>query len=235
MKPLIPVVFGVSAILSACATTSVVKPETEAQRLNYSVGYQIGGDFKRQDVPLHPDYLAKGIADALSENASLMSEEEMHATLVRLKRRILAQQQNLKNRNAEQRRAEGQAFLAANAEKEGVITLPSGLQYKVIELGTGKSPTEADTVTINYRGTFTDGSEFDSSYRDGKPATFRISGVIKGLRQALPLMKEGGRYQLFIPPELAYGNRGPLADRTLLFEVELLEVSEAEGGQVSSK
>lgn len=236
MKPVFPLTLGVSMILGACASTApVVKPQAQEQRINYSVGYQIGGDFKRQEVPLNRDYLVKGIEDAIAQTDPLMSQQEMHATLIDLKNRILAEQQNRKIKNVEERRAEAQAFLAANAEKDGIVSLPSGLQYKVIRQGTGRTPADKDTVTINYRGTLIDGSEFDSSYRDGKPATFPINGVIKGLREALPLMQEGGKYQVFIPPELAYGNRGPLADRTLLFEVELLKVGEADAGQVTKK
>ncbi len=122
-------------------------------------------------------------------------------------------------------RAEGSEFLASNAKKQGVITLPSGLQYKVLEEGTGRSPGPNDSVTVHYRGTLIDGNEFDSSYGNNEPATFQVGGVIPGWTEALQLMKEGAKWQLFIPPDLAYGKRGPLSDRTLIFEVELISIN----------
>jgi FKBP-type peptidyl-prolyl cis-trans isomerase FklB len=120
-------------------------------------------------------------------------------------------------------------FLAANAKKDGVVTTPSGLQYKVLEAGTGRTPGATDTVTVNYRGTLIDGKQFDSSYDRGKPATFRVDGVIAGWTEALQMMKEGAKWQLFIPQELAYGERGQLRDKTLIFDVELLSVDTPSG------
>jgi FKBP-type peptidyl-prolyl cis-trans isomerase FklB len=197
----------------------------DAARINYSVGYQIGGDFKKQNVPLDRDALVRGLEDALAETASpLLSPEEMRATLVDLKKRIVAEQDRQNMAAVEKYRGEGREFLAANARKAGVVTLPSGLQYKILTEGGGRQPTLEDTVTVNYRGTQLDGREFDSSYRDGKPATFPLTSVIPGWREALPLMKEGAKWQLFIPADLAFGERGPLADRTVIYELELLAV-----------
>ena len=126
--------------------------------------------------------------------------------------------------------AAGRQFLEENAKKEGVVTTPSGLQYQVIEEGSGESPGPADTVTVNYRGTLVDGSVFDSSAKHGGPATFKLDAVIKGWSEGLQLMKEGGKAKLFIPQELAYGQRGPLAHRALIFDVELISVGEPEAG-----
>lgn len=202
--------------------------DNDAARINYSVGYQIGGDFKRQDVSLDREALVRGIEDALAEEGTpLLSAEEMRKTLVDLKKRIVAEQNRRQTVTAEQYRGEGRDFLAANAGKEGVVTLPSGLQYKVLTAGSGRHPTLADTVTVNYRGTLIDGSEFDSSFREGKPATFPLNSVIAGWKEALPLMKEGARWQLFIPADLAFGERGPLADRTVIYELELLTIQPA--------
>jgi FKBP-type peptidyl-prolyl cis-trans isomerase len=141
-----------------------------------------------------------------------------------LKRKIVAEQ---KKRTAEQelQMAEaGKKFLEENAKQPGVITTESGLQYQIVEEGTGKTPSPTDQVTVNYRGTLVDGNEFDSSYSRGKPATFQLNGVVKGWTEGLQHVKEGGKIKLFVPPELAYGDRGPMAHRTLIFDVELISV-----------
>jgi FKBP-type peptidyl-prolyl cis-trans isomerase FklB len=196
----------------------------EKAKVNYSVGYQIGDDFKRQGVEINPEALVKGIQDALSGKKGLMTPQERSATLTNLQRQVAAQQKQDKPKQAQEYRGEGREFLVENAKKEGVKTTDSGLQYKVIREGTGRSPGSTDTVTVNYRGTLIDGTEFDSSYRKGKPATFRVDRVIPGWTEALQLMREGAKWQLFIPPDLAYGERGTLADKTLIFDVELISV-----------
>ncbi len=207
------------------------KPELkdEDDRIGYSVGYQIGGDFKQQGVDLNRDLLVKGVQDAMSGTKPLMTREEMRKTLVDLKKRIAADERKRRREEAKKVRREGEAFLAENGKKEGVVTLPSGLQYKVIAQGKGKSPRPNNEVTVNYRGTFIDGSEFDSSYQRGKPSTFRVESVIAGWKEAIPMMKEGSKWQLFIPAELAYGERGALPtippNAALIFEVELLRVN----------
>ena len=198
--------------------------ETGKGRTNYSIGYQIGGDFKRQGMELAPEALLQGIRDALAESKPLMTPEEMRATLVNLKKNIVAEQEQQRKQGVEKYRGEGREFLALNAKKGGVFTLPSGLQYKVLKEGTGKRPTIKDTVTVHYRGTQLDGREFDSSYQDGKPATIALNKVIPGWKEALQLMKEGARWQLFIPADLAFGERGPLADRTVIYEIELIAI-----------
>jgi len=212
-----------------CLAEQDLKLEDETARVNYSVGYKIGGDFKSQGVEINRELLLQGIQDALSGKIGLMTPKERRTALMNLQRQVAAaQQKREKAKQAQEYRGEGREFLAANAKKPGVVTLASGLQYRVIREGTGKAPGPQDTVTVNYRGTLINGNEFDSSYRKGKPATFRVDGVIKGWTEALQLMKEGANWQLFIPADLAYGERGALADRTLIFDVELISVKSSE-------
>ena len=177
---------------------------------------------------MNADAVVAGIHDALSGAKPQMKPEEMRATLVELKRKVVTEQQ-AERRKAEQKQIEeDKKFLDENAKKEGVVTTESGLQYKVVEEGTGKTPGPTDQVTVNYRGTLINGQEFDSSYRVGKPATFPLNGVIKGWTEGLQHVKEGGKIELYIPPDLAYGKKGPLANRTLVFDVELVSVGPTE-------
>jgi FKBP-type peptidyl-prolyl cis-trans isomerase FklB len=202
--------------------------QNETTRINYSLGYQIGGDFKRQEVEMDAAAVVQGIEDALSGAAPKMSAADMRDTLVELKRRVVASQRERNQQNELEYLEEGRKFLEENGRREGVVTTESGLQYEIVEPGSGASPGPQDTVTVHYRGTLIDGKEFDSSYRKNKPATFRLDGVIKGWSEGLQLMKEGAKYRLFIPNKLAYGSRGPLEHRTLIFDVELLEVQKPE-------
>lgn len=212
-----------SAVLGAAETLDL---KDQTARINYSLGYQIGGDFKRQGIEMNAEAIAKGIADALSGSEPLMQPQEMQTTLTELKQKIVAEQ---KKRVAEQElklAEESKKFLEENAKQPGVTTTESGLQYQIVEEGTGKTPTPTDKVTVNYRGTLVDGKEFDSSYKRGQPASFQLDGVVKGWTEGLQLIKEGGKIKLFIPSQLAYGDRGPLAHRTLIFDVELISVGE---------
>jgi FKBP-type peptidyl-prolyl cis-trans isomerase FklB len=207
---------------SFAGETTLLKDEND--RLNYSFGYQIGDNFKQKGLKVDMEILIKGIRDALSGAEPLMTQEEIRDTLVGFNKQSVAARRAQKKQQARQYRDEGREFLAANAKKPGIVSLPSGLQYKIIREGTGKSPGPRDSVTVHYRGTLINGQEFDSSYRDNEPATFRVDGVIKGWTEALQLMKEGAQWQLFIPEDLAYGERGALADRSLIFDVELISV-----------
>jgi FKBP-type peptidyl-prolyl cis-trans isomerase len=198
--------------------------EDENARINYSVGYQVGGDFRRQGIDLDPEVVAKGIEDALSGSKPLLTPVEMRKELSELQLRASAKQKALVQQAAQEQLLASQAFLEANKAEEGVQVTASGLQYKVIREGSGRTPSSQDRVKVHYRGTRIDGSEFDSSYKRGAPSEFRIDRVIKGWTEGLLLMKEGAKYELYIPPELSYGNRGPLANQTLIFEIELLEV-----------
>jgi len=215
----------VALLFTVCSAGEKLELKNENDRLNYSYGFQIGDNLKRQGVKVDMKILMQAIQDSLSGAEPLMTQEEIRETLVEFNRRSAANKRAKKQQQKEQYRGEGREFLAANAKKPGVITLPSGLQYKVIRQGTGKSPGPHDSVTVHYRGTLINGQEFDSSFRDNKPATFRVGGVIKGWTEALQLMKEGAKWQLFIPADLAYGERGALADKTLIFDVELISVN----------
>jgi FKBP-type peptidyl-prolyl cis-trans isomerase FklB len=199
--------------------------EGAVDRASYSLGHQIGGDLDLEAAQIDADALLRGLRDGLGGAAPSLPPEEMQAILVGLKRKIETTQQAQKRQRAEKYRAEGEAFLAANAQQAGVVTLPSGLQYKVLRQGTGATPGPRDKVSVHYRSTTVDGTEFHDSWeREGEPETLHVSGVVKGLSEALQLMREGGRWQLFIPADLAYGRRGPLADRTVIYEVELIAV-----------
>ena len=205
-----------------------VQIRDEMDRISYSVGHQMGRDFKMQKVQIRPELFLKGIQDAMDDSQPMISYEEMRETLVALKTRVVAIQREQARLEAEKSLKEGQAFLQENAQKEGVVTLPSGLQYAVIREGEGVSPEASDSVTVHYRGILLDGNEFDNSYSRNKPATFRLDRVIKGWTEGLQLMKPGGKYRLFVPPDLAYGTRGAGSqigpNSTLIFEVELISV-----------
>ena len=219
------------AILTACVTItgSVYAGQAldlgdETSRLSYSLGYQIGGDFKRQGLEMDAAAVVQGIEDALSGNPPKLSSQEMNATLVELKRKVVAGERAQRRQQELENIAEDQAFLHENAKRPGVHTTPSGLQYQILKPGSGRSPGPTDRVTVRYRGTLTNGQEFDSSDRRGQPASFRLDQVIKGWTEGLQKIKEGGRIRLVVPPALAYGDRGPLAHRTLVFDIELLSV-----------
>ena len=197
--------------------------KNQKDKVSYSIGMDMGKNLVRQSIDIDPDILAKGIKDVLSGGKVLLTDQEASETMAAFQKEMIA-------KLGEKNKAEGEAFLAENKKKEGVKTLPSGLQYKVIKAGTGKKPTLTDTVTAHYRGTLIDGTEFDSSYLRGQPATFPLRGVIPGWTEALQLMAMGAKWQLFIPSNLAYGERvagrtiGPNA--TLIFEIELISIEE---------
>jgi FKBP-type peptidyl-prolyl cis-trans isomerase FklB len=190
----------------------------------------IGTNFKNQAVDVDPDILAQGLKDGISGAKPLLTPQEVQEVMGSFEKEMMAKQEERKKTIGAKNQKEGEEFLAENKKKEGIQTLPSGMQYKVIKAGSGKKPTLTDTVTTHYRGTLIDGKEFDSSYRRGKPATFPVNGVIRGWTEALQLMEEGAKWQLFIPSSLAYGERGagqmigPHA--TLIFEVELISIQE---------
>lgn len=201
---------------------------------SYSVGYQMGSDFRKYGEAVNPDMIAAGVRDALKENKPMLTEEEMRQELSGLQQKMAQARQKLMQEQAAQDLAQGEEFLAANAKQEGVVTLPSGLQYQVLVEGQGESPKASDTVTVNYSGSLIDGTEFDSSYKRGQPATFQLDQVIKGWTESLQLMKPGAKWKIFIPSKLAYGENGAGAhippNSTLIFEVELISV-DAEGSK----
>lgn len=219
------VIAAIGGTRFALAEDVVLKDDED--KVGYSIGFQIGGDFKQQGISLKPETLAKGVQDALSGAQPAMKPEEMEKTMSDLRQRVAAKQQEAQKATAEKNKAAGKTYLDENGKKEGVKTLPSGLQYKVMTEGTGAMPKASDTVTVHYKGTLTDGTEFDSSYSRGSPAEFRVDQVIKGWTEALQLMKQGSKWQIVIPSELAYGERGagPIGPNSVLvFDVELLGI-----------
>ncbi|MBA3065249.1 FKBP-type peptidyl-prolyl cis-trans isomerase [bacterium] len=202
--------------------------KTQKNKASYTVGWDIGTNIKSQGVDLDVELLTDGLEDALAGKKSLLTEEERRNTMQELSEELQKRQSEISRESAGKNKTEGEEFLKMNLSKEGVKTTASGLQYKVIKKGTGAAPTKNDTVTVNYSGTLIDGTEFDSSYKRGQPATFPVGGVIRGWTEALQLMKAGAKYELFIPSELGYGERG--SGRTigpnavLIFTVELISV-----------
>lgn len=220
-------IIGLAMAGSVCTAGEKTALADENDRINYSLGYQIGGDLKRQQVEVNGDILLRGIKDAMNDNEPSLSQDEMHKTLVELKRKVVALQAQERAAARQKNLQAGEDFLAENARRDDVVSLPSGMQYRVLEPGSGKQPAATDTVTVHYRGTLIDGTEFDSSYSRNKPATFRADRVIEGWQEALQLMQEGAKWELFIPARLAYGDKGAgkiQPDSTLVFEVHLIEV-----------
>lgn len=213
---------------------------SQQDKLSYSFGQNIGNSLKQQKIELNLDLLMKGIQDAIADKKSLLTPEEMANVLKEFQKERFAKLAEERKALAETNLKEEETFLTANKAKEGVITLPSGLQYKVITQGTGKTPKATDQVTTHYRGTLIDGTEFDSSYKRGKPATFAVNQVIPGWTEALQLMKEGDKWQLFVPAKLGYGDRGVPGGKigpnaTLIFDIELISVNSVEEDKASAK
>ena len=231
MKPRWLVALGFVLLFGAARLGAQEAPTLKDQRdkLSYSLGMEIGQGLKRQSSDLNPDLLLRGIKDAFSGEKALMTDSEISETVNAFQKELMAKQHELAMQLGEKNKTEGEAFLAQNKKKEAVVSLPSGLQYKVIKAGSGKKPKVTDTVTVQYRGTLIDGTEFDSSYRRGEPVTFPVNAVIPGWTEALKLMKEGAKWQVFIPSNLAYGERGGGGigpNATLIFEIELISVQE---------
>jgi FKBP-type peptidyl-prolyl cis-trans isomerase FklB len=202
--------------------------QSDKDRLSYSLGANLGRNLARDKVEVDADLVVRGLRDGLAGKELHISELEIHKIVTAFHAELRRKQQQAVRASGEENKRQGQAFLAGNKTKEGVVTLPSGLQYKALKTGDGKKPTDSDTVEVEYRGTLLDGTEFDSSFRTGKPAVFKVNGVIAGWREALKLMPVGSRWQLFVPPHLAYAGRGARPhigpDATLIFEVEVLAI-----------
>ena len=208
--------------------------ESLTQKSSYVIGTDIGGRFSSQGLEIDLDALSAGIGDAVAGNEPRLTEDEakeaLQAFVEQQQSKMAERQQSAqadRDRMAEQNRIEGAAFLEANQAKDGIVITESGLQYKIVEPGDGAKPTTEDVVQVHYRGTLLDGTEFDSSYARGEPAEFPVTGVIAGWTEALQLMNEGAKWELYIPAELAYGERGAGGDigpnAVLIFEVELLK------------
>lgn len=220
--------FSTLLLASAALAQGGAQLKDEKDKVSYSIGLDIGNTFKKQNMDINPEILMSGLKDALSGNKPLMTDEEVRQTMTAYSKNMMEKQATASKEAAGKNSAIGEKFLAENKTKEGVKTTPSGLQYKVLKEGSGPSPKETDTVVTHYRGTLINGTEFDSSYKRNEPATFPVNRVIKGWTEALQMMKPGSKYQLFIPANLAYGERGAGQDigpnETLIFEVELLSI-----------
>ena len=216
-------IIGLAAALAQAADKPEFKDAREKN--SYSVGANWGNSLKKQEVDVDLEVLIRGLREAFVGQSAL-SDEQIRESMMALNKEIRAKQEEKRKQQGEKNKQEGDKFLAENKTKPGVVALPSGLQYKVLTDGSGESPKPGDVVTVNYRGTLIDGTEFDSSYKRGQPATFSVTGVIKGWTEALELMKPGAKWQLFIPSDLAYGERGsgPTIgpNAALQFEVELV-------------
>jgi FKBP-type peptidyl-prolyl cis-trans isomerase len=213
------------------AKTQTAPPlETLKDKFSYALGMKMGANLHKQAVDVDPKLMFRGLQDGLAGGKTELTDEQATAALQEVTNQLRQQAQEKMQVTAEANKREGAAFLAANKAKDGVITLPSGLQYKVLKQGTGPKPSLTDTVVCNYRGTLIDGTEFDSSYKRGQPVTFPVSGVIRGWVEALPLMAVGSKWELFIPAELGYRDHPPNPDigpdSTLIFEVELLSIQD---------
>jgi FKBP-type peptidyl-prolyl cis-trans isomerase FklB len=212
----------------AAKSQSATTLNTPKDKLSYAIGLNVGRSLQKDSIAVDPEILAQGVKDALSGGNTLLTDEEAKAAIVAIQADLRKKQEEMMKAAGEVNRKQGDAFLAANKVKEGVVTLPSGLQYKVLTAGTGPKPVATDSVVCNYRGTLIDGTEFDSSYKRGQPATFPVGQVIPGWTEALQLMPAGSKWQLFIPPDLAYGDRSPSpvigVNSTLIFDIELLSI-----------
>ena len=225
-------VFSFGCAAEEAKVVPELKLDTPKNRISYTIGVNIGQDFKSQKMDIDADLLLAGIKDSLAGKELRLTEEEMASEIQKfqedMQAKMMAEMEALSAKN----KADGEAFLAENAKQEGVVVTTSGLQYKVLEAGEGDSPVPSDVVTVHYRGTLVDGTQFDSSYDRGQPATFPVGGVIPGWTEALQLMKPGAKWQLVIPADLAYGERGAGQaigpNSTLLFDVELLSVEKGE-------
>jgi FKBP-type peptidyl-prolyl cis-trans isomerase FklB len=228
MKSVVAGVLGLVLLSGVCLAADKKELKSETERINYSVGYQIGGDFKSQGVELDPGALVQGIQDALKKNEPLLSKEEMNTTLVNLKKRIMSDQQKADKKAAAENSRASAAFLAENAKQKGVTVLPSGVQYKVLKEGSGRKPTLKDEVKVHYRITRVDGKEIANTYAGDKPRTSALAKAMPGLQEVLPLMQEGAKWQIVFPASTASGGREPLDDMgVLIYEMELISVSPA--------
>jgi FKBP-type peptidyl-prolyl cis-trans isomerase FklB len=222
-----------ATLLVTAAAAAAQEPaplKTDKEKLSYALGMDLGTQFAKQAVDIDPEVFARALKDAMTGGKMLMTEADARVIITALQQQLATKQAAMVKELGAKNLKEGAAFLAANGKKEDVVTLPSGLQYKALTTGSGKRPAIDDSVVCHYRGTLIDGKEFDSSYRRNQPATLQVKAVIKGWQEALQLMPVGSKWQLFIPPQLAYGERGAGADigpnATLIFEVELLEIKD---------
>jgi FKBP-type peptidyl-prolyl cis-trans isomerase FklB len=226
MKQFIAIAVALS-LLGGTMTGQTKTPTTEKEKVSYSIGINIVKNLKMQGVEIDKEGFLNGIQDELNGTKTALTEQEMTAALEKFQKEMMAKAESQHKADADKNKKAGEAFLAANKKKPGVITLPDGLQYKVITMGKGPKPKATNTVKVNYAGTLIDGTEFDSSYKRKEPIEFPLNQVIKGWTEGLQLMPAGSKFEFYIPSNLAYGERGSGSigpDATLIFEVELLSI-----------
>ena len=233
------IVVGALLVAAVAAAQDAPALKTQEDRASYGLGFDLGNQLRKQSIEVDPAIFYRGLKDALSGARALMTDQQVKDAIAELqaemKKREYDRRMGAGEDNAEAKllaaynKKAGDSFLAGNKAKDGVVTLPSGLQYRVLKAGDGRKPAETDTVVCQYRGTLLEGTEFDSSYKRNQPVTFAVKGVIPGWREALKLMPVGSKWQLFIPPDLAYGERGAGSgvigpNATVKFELELLAI-----------
>lgn len=228
MRQFAVVLLTIGLVCVAAEAQQKTALKAQKDKVSYCIGVDIGKNFNQQSIDVNLDLLLKGMKDALSNAKLLLTDQEMREVMMVFQSEMIAKMNEKTKKTAEQNKEEGDAFLAENKKKPGVVSLASGLQYKILKEGMGKSPKQTDTVTTHYRGTLISGKEFDSSYKRGEPTSFPLNGVIKGWTEALQLMKTGSKWQIFVPPQLAYSENGAGPDigpnATLVFEIELLGI-----------
>ncbi|BCA94995.1 outer membrane protein MIP [Legionella antarctica] len=213
---------------TAMAAPDATSLATDKDKLSYSIGADLGKNFKTQGIDINPEALAKGMQDGMSGTQLILTEQQMKDVLNKFQKDLMAKRSAEFNKKSDENKSRGEAFLKENKSKTGVIVLPSGLQYKIIDSGTGAKPGKTDTVTVEYTGHLIDGTVFDSTEKTGKPATFQVSQVIPGWTEALQLMPAGSTWEIYVPANLAYGSRsvgGPIGpNETLIFKIHLISV-----------
>ena len=212
----------------ASDTPNAGKPKTDVEKLSYSIGADLGKNFKRQNIQINVSAISQGLTDSLNDKPLMMTDEEMRNVLISFQKDLIAKRNAEFSKKSQENKEKGEAFLAANKAKPGVMTLASGLQYKILEKGNGKVPGKDDVVTVEYTGKLINGDVFDSTEKNGKAATFQVSQVIPGWTEALQLMPAGSTWEVYIPSNLAYGPRsvgGPIGpNEVLVFKIRLLDV-----------
>ncbi|HAT8907207.1 TPA: hypothetical protein JBB05_00740 [Legionella pneumophila subsp. pneumophila] len=230
MKLVTAAVMGL-ALSTAMAATDATSLATDKDKLSYSIGADLGKNFKNQGIDVNPEAMAKGMQDAMSGAQLALTEQQMKDVLNKFQKDLMAKRTAEFNKKADENKVKGEAFLTENKNKPGVVVLPSGLQYKVINSGNGVKPGKSDTVTVEYTGRLIDGTVFDSTEKTGKPATFQVSQVIPGWTEALQLMPAGSTWEIYVPSGLAYGPRsvgGPIGpNETLIFKIHLISVKKS--------
>ncbi|KTD35924.1 macrophage infectivity potentiator (Mip) [Legionella nautarum] len=222
----------IAANATATSTPSAASLSTDTDKLSYSIGADLGKNFKKQGIDISPAAMAKGLQDGMSGGQLLLTEEQMKEVLNKFQKELMMKRSAEFNKKSEENKSKGEAFLKDNKSKDGVVSLPSGLQYKILEKGDGAKPAKDDTVTVEYTGRLINGQVFDSTEKTGKPATFKVSQVIPGWTEALQLMPSGSTWEVYIPSDLAYGPRsvgGPIGpNETLIFKIHLISVKKTD-------